>query len=48
MKRKVFSLISVLLFCGSVVSFSAEVKMKITKRYLNFPISHAVHRQAMT
>ncbi len=48
MNRKAFSLISILLFCGTVVSFSAEVKMKISKRYLNFPISHAQDRRVMT
>ena len=33
--------------CATVVS-AADVKMKITKKYINFPVSHKVDRCAMT
>lgn len=37
-----------LLVYGSTVCVAAEVKMKITKRYINFPVSHATDRKTMT
>ncbi len=48
MNKKILTIISLLLLCSATISFAADVKMKITKRYLNFPISHATDRRVMT
>lgn len=42
------SLLITLALCGYLNSFSGEITIKITKKYLNFPISHAVEREKMT
>ncbi len=48
MNKKILTIISLLLLCSATISLAADVKMKITKRYLNFPISHATDRRVMT
>ncbi len=48
MNKKILTTLSLLLLCSATISFAADVKMKITKRYLNFPISHANDRRVMT
>ncbi len=48
MNKKILATLSLLLLCSATISLAADVKMKITKRYLNFPISHATDRRVMT
>ena len=41
------SVLYMLLMLMTVSSQAAEMKIKVTKRYLNFPVSHQVERQTM-
>lgn len=37
-----------LIMLGSLPSYAGEITIKITKKYLNFPVSHQVERQKMS
>ncbi len=45
--RKLALFLSVTVFC-SVSLFADDISFKVTKKYLNFPISHKEHRKKMT